>query len=587
MRSWRQLSIATKLPLGIAALLAVVLAGLGLTAWAEVRDSNQRAAAERLESVTLQLATWFSDAIGDRLADLDSVARDHDLAGIVAARSAAGLDSARPLLTSIAASSAEITNVQLWDPNAVPILNTGDAGAPFDREEASRLAGIATQPPGVVGRFRVRGSDISFPLIVPLIHDDVLVGYLAEHHHGSSRESVDQFSSLLGSNARIVVGSELGGEWTDLVTETDAPPPDLDFSQPLHRYTRAGEPVYAFAVTVPSTEWRLLVEFPARAVDAQANAFLRRTALLSAAFIALGGLIGWVASRRMTTPLRRLARAVGSVAAGEPLTEDLRSDRDDEIGRLSEAFTEMAAEVARGREVLEERVRERTFALQAVNAELESFSYSVSHDLRAPLRAIDGFSRILVEDHSAELTTNARHCVSVIARNSRQMGQLIDDLLALSRIGRQELSTTPVDMTSLAETVADEVQRHEPDRAMQIRIDPLPEARGERTLIRQVFMNLLGNAAKFTRPCDQARIEVGSSRENGEIVYYVRDNGVGFDMKYADKLFGVFQRLHRADEFDGTGVGLAIVQRIVLRHDGRVWAESEPGRGSTFYFTLS
>jgi two-component system sensor kinase len=167
------------------------------------------------------------------------------------------------------------------------------------------------------------------------------------------------------------------------------------------------------------------------------------------------------------------------------------------------------------------------------------------------------------------------------------MGQLIDDLLALSRIGRQELSEATIDMTTLAESVADEIRRHEPDRDLRIRIDALPPARGERTLVRQVFTNLLGNAAKFTRPRGSSQIEVGSYRENEKTVYYVRDDGVGFDMKYADKMFGVFQRLHRPDEFEGTGVGLAIVHRIVTRHDGRVWAHGEPGQGATFFFTLS
>jgi len=233
--------------------------------------------------------------------------------------------------------------------------------------------------------------------------------------------------------------------------------------------------------------------------------------------------------------------------------------------------------------------RKRTAeALQATNAELESFSYSVSHDLRAPLRAIHGFARILLEDHKAQLDPEAQRLLGVIDQNTRRMGQLIDDLLAFSRLGRTDIATGPVDMKELAQIVADEIQRGESGRngSLEIRIDPLPPARGDRGLLRQVMSNLLQNAAKFTRDRANARIEVGSRPDGGQTVYYVKDNGAGFDARYADKLFGVFQRLHSTEQFDGTGVGLAIVKRIVQRHGGRVWAEGKVDQGATFYFTL-
>jgi PAS domain S-box-containing protein len=225
-------------------------------------------------------------------------------------------------------------------------------------------------------------------------------------------------------------------------------------------------------------------------------------------------------------------------------------------------------------------------ALRETNAELESFSYSVSHDLRAPLRAIHGFARILVEDHGAGLDPEAARLLGVIDENTRRMGQLIDDLLAFSRLGRKELETARVDMAELVRTVADDVRRAAADRPLDIAIGPLPPARGDREMLRQVITNLLDNAAKFTRRRAPGRIEVGHRTNGPETWYYVKDNGAGFDPRYAGKLFGVFQRLHRADEFEGTGVGLAIVQRIVLRHGGRVWAEGQVDAGATFFFTL-
>jgi signal transduction histidine kinase len=238
--------------------------------------------------------------------------------------------------------------------------------------------------------------------------------------------------------------------------------------------------------------------------------------------------------------------------------------------------------VSRHAEELERRVVERTAALEAANKELESFSYSVSHDLRAPLRAVDGFAKILEEDYGARLDAEGRRLLGVVRSSSKHMGQLIDDLLDLSRLGRLALGKRPVDMASLAREVAQELPRG--DAAVDI--GPLPACHADPRLLRQVWANLIGNALKYSGKRAGAHVELGGREEPGESVYWVRDNGVGFDMRYVGKLFGVFQRLHGADEFPGTGVGLAIVQRIVARHGGRVWAEGRPGEGACFHFSL-
>jgi PAS domain S-box-containing protein len=237
-------------------------------------------------------------------------------------------------------------------------------------------------------------------------------------------------------------------------------------------------------------------------------------------------------------------------------------------------------------EELEQRVEERTAQLEAANQELEAFSYSVSHDLRAPLRAIDGFSRLLLEDYSSRLDGEGQRFLNVIRGNTQQMGQLIDDLLAFSRLGRKGIARSRVEMAELARSVAEELRQLEPGRELSLVIEPLEAAQGDATLLRQVFVNLIGNALKFTRGQPQAAIEIGCHRAGRENLYYVKDNGVGFEMQYAHKLFGVFQRLHAKEEFEGTGVGLAIVQRIIHQHGGRVWAEGKPGAGAIFYFTL-
>ena len=224
--------------------------------------------------------------------------------------------------------------------------------------------------------------------------------------------------------------------------------------------------------------------------------------------------------------------------------------------------------------------------LEATNAELGAFSYSVSHDLRAPLRAIDGFSRIVIEDDEHTLTESQRRYLGLIRENTRAMGDLIDDLLAFSRLASQPVTREPVDTAALVEELERELSSAEPARTIEFANGHLPVVAADPALVRQVFANLLGNAIKYSRARTPSRITVGAEQCDGELVFSVADNGVGFDMRYAEKLFQVFQRLHRAEDYEGTGVGLAIVQRIVTRHGGRIWAESVPGESAAFHFTL-
>ena len=244
------------------------------------------------------------------------------------------------------------------------------------------------------------------------------------------------------------------------------------------------------------------------------------------------------------------------------------------------------AQVCQLNEELEERVSERTAELTAANKELEAFSYSVSHDLRAPLRGIIGYSQLILEDYAVRLDTEGQRLLGVIAAEALRMSQLIDDLLTFSGLGRQRVQMTDVDMTALALSAFQSLIATHLPKAPQLNIKTLPPARGDSAMLRQVFVNLLDNAIKFSRVRKDATIEIGGSCDQDQNVYYVKDNGVGFDEKYIAKLFGVFQRLHAEEEFAGTGVGLALVQRIILRHGGKVWAGSKLGKGATFYFAI-
>ncbi|HEY2646592.1 MAG TPA: ATP-binding protein, partial [Candidatus Acidoferrales bacterium] len=244
-------------------------------------------------------------------------------------------------------------------------------------------------------------------------------------------------------------------------------------------------------------------------------------------------------------------------------------------------------QILRFNEDLELRVRERTAELEAANRELEAFSSSVSHDLRGPLHVIDGFATMLEESHVQMLTFEGMKYLDHIHRSVKEMSRIIEDLLKLSRLGRQELTLQPTNLDDLLKPILAEIQTGVSDRKFQWIVESLPPVQCDQGLVTQVFTNLLSNAAKYTRHRDLAIVEIGQTSIQGEQVIFVRDNGAGFDMKDSKMLFRAFQRLHRNDEFEGTGVGLATVRRIIERHGGRVWAQSEVDKGAAFYFTLS
>jgi signal transduction histidine kinase len=328
----------------------------------------------------------------------------------------------------------------------------------------------------------------------------------------------------------------------------------------------------------------------------------------------------WLQST-ITTPIIAMREVAQQVVDTRDFSLRAAKSTDDEIGYLADAFNAMLAEIGQRtqaleqsnaslaqeiheREIaqralldaeeelkrfnaqLEQRVAERTAELAAANKELESFSYSVSHDLRAPVRAIAGFSRLLAQHHEADLNGEAKRKLGIVRSEAARMGTLIDDLLAFSRLGRQPIQMSVVDMEELVRINVRTLDADPQAGKPELRIGTLPKARGDRGLLAQVWANLLANAYKFSGKSEHPAIEVNAMSDAAEHVYSVRDNGVGFDPRYASKLFGVFQRLHDPAEYPGTGVGLALVHRIIARHGGRVWAEGEPGVGATFYFSL-
>jgi signal transduction histidine kinase len=312
------------------------------------------------------------------------------------------------------------------------------------------------------------------------------------------------------------------------------------------------------------------------------------TVALILAALGISNTLGILIVRQIVHPIQTMASTAQAISAGD-LSRQVEIASRDELGVLANAFNSMTTQLRLLINSLERRVTERTAQLEASNKELEAFTYSVSHDLRAPLRHIVGFIQLLQRREEGQLDETSLRYLNTIAESADRMGLLIDDLLAFSRTGRIEMQSRRVELGKLVRQVQQELLADVEDRRVTWQIDPLPSVQGDPVLLRQVWTNLLSNAIKFTAPRPEARIEIGalpSESESDTATLFIRDNGVGFDPRYAHKLFGVFQRLHQKEEFDGTGIGLATVKRIVERHGGKVWAESELGHGATFYMTL-
>jgi signal transduction histidine kinase len=329
-------------------------------------------------------------------------------------------------------------------------------------------------------------------------------------------------------------------------------------------------------------------------------------AVLAGALVVAFAISAWLQST-ISKPILAIRDVARDVVEKRDFSLRARRTTNDEVGYLADAFNDMLSEIG-SRTValqqsnetlaladedlkklnaqLEERVVERTSQLAQANQELESFSYSVSHDLRAPVRAIAGFSKLLAEQNEQQLDDEAKRKLNIVRSEAARMGTLIDDLLAFSRLGRQSLQMRSVDMEELVRMNFQTLSAQYPAGSVELRVEALPHAIGDRSLLAQVWANLLSNALKFSAKRDKPAIEVNAIADEREFTYFVRDNGAGFDPRYTSKLFGVFQRLHDSAEFAGTGVGLALVHRIVTRHGGRVWAEGKPDAGATFYFTL-
>jgi signal transduction histidine kinase len=332
---------------------------------------------------------------------------------------------------------------------------------------------------------------------------------------------------------------------------------------------------------LPDLGWAVAYGVPTATALAPLDALTRGILSASVVLAALIGVGVFILARRTVAPLARLAAAAQTVGTGD-FSRRIEATDGDEIGQLAEEFNRMAGALSEK----DAEVRRRAAELESSNRELEAFSYSVSHDLRAPLRAMDGFSLALLEDCGDKLDEEGKDTLGRIRAASQRMGTLIDDLLGLSRVNRAVLNHKRIEISAIAREIADALQQGQPGRAVKWEIEEGLALRADRALIEIALRNLIENAWKFTGKTARPVIRVGALEREGGKAYFVADNGAGFDMAYSESLFGAFQRLHHADEFPGTGIGLAIVHRIIRRHDGEIWAQAKPGEGAAFFFTV-
>ena len=586
MTFWSRQSIAVKLPLVFALVLFVLGSVMAIVSYLEVRNTVVGIASERLEQATTQMSTLLGNSARQRRTAMQQLMQLPAIRNLLQNRT--GSAELESTVKSYLGNASQIGGVELWDASGARVFAMG---AVFDHPTGDRLAAYLQElnnTTAVVGRLRPDGDGLAYPVGGRIEENGETLGYVVERRRitnpSQTQQTIALLSSLIGNGATIVVGNADGTAWSNLLERVTGVPITAGDSGRRLEYRRDGTPeLFAFARPIEATPWLVAVEFPRSVVMAPADRLIRRSSLIAFTLLLIAAAIGWAFSRSITTPLARVTRAA-QAAADLQHVEPIEMERHDELGSLAESFNIMTARVEQARADLEQRVAARTAELTNVNRELESFSYSVSHDLRAPLRAIAGFVQILEEDHGGSFNAEAKRSLERVKVNASRMGQLIDDLLAFAQIGRVSLHPQRVDLNHIAHTMAEEALAAA-ERPVKLTIEPLPPCVGEPVLLKQVFANLLSNAVKFSARAEHPQITVGALTD-GETTYFVRDNGAGFDERFAEKLFGVFQRLHRTVEFEGTGVGLAIVQRIINRHGGRVWAEGKVNQGATFYFTL-
>jgi signal transduction histidine kinase len=588
----RGLSIKLKLPLLIGGLVVAVTGVYAVAAYRAMARAAVTVATGRLTTVTDQLAQALHTSRNQLVAHVDSIASRPPIAAYLGRPAASRSAAALAALVPPEERGQSIAGVALWSADRRRLLSQGEAPRRGLAADSTLLQAAAKSDSAVIGLFHLAGDSIAYPVAARVGTSARPLGYVVEWRWvvGTAR-SREQTNQLVGTNAHIYLGNTGGDIWSDLTRPVAGPPVDVTHATGLLRYDRAGVgPTYAVARHIDGSPWLVLVEYPVQAVLAPARIALSRLALIGVIILVLGLAATWALSRTLTRPLTGLTHAAETVAAGDyaPLVGINPDPRGDELGRLAAAFDTMVQRVAESQQRLEDRVRARTAELQERNEELEAFAYSISHDLRAPLRAMGGFSQALLEDYGDKLDQTGKQYAERVVAGANTMDQLIRDLLAYSRITRSELRLTSLDLHHAMQSATEQVANEVAARHARLVVDePLPEVVGHETTLAQVLANLLANAIKFVPAERTPDVHVRAERRDGRVRVWVEDNGIGIAPEHHERIFRVFERLNPAEDYPGTGIGLAIVRKGVERMGGRVGVESPPGGGSRFWIDLS
>ena len=586
--SLSNMSIRNRLTLLIGSLVFVIIAIAIWASYRGVRDAAIEVGRARLVSLTQQLAGLSQQSGVDLLSKTSIAANDPAILAFLRSPSAATRHEASAILQQFAPPrDPNSLNAELWKADYTLALVIPDGASIPSVDQEPELKQCSVEPFKSVSALRVLNDAITYTATAAAMDTTGKpLGYLVRWRRLSpAPDARKRLSDLLGSEAALFYGNARGDVWTDMEKVVPTPPSGLASTLEITHYAREGKSVMALGRPIIGTPWFVVIEFPDQVFLTPGNLFLRRMVLIGLVLLLLGLAGAFALSRSITKPLYSLTHAA-SVISGGDYSYIVNIRRTDELGALASAFNVMVVKARDSQRLLEQSVQERTAQLQSANQELEAFSYSVSHDLRAPLRHINGFSQALLEDYGDKLDEVGKGYLHDVRGASQQMGHLIDDVLQLARVTRSEMHREVVNLSELAHSVVGDLQKGEVGRRATFYIEEGLLTRGDNRLLRIMLSNLLGNAWKFSSKREGAEIAFGKTHQDGEACYFVRDNGAGFDMTYVDKLFGAFQRLHTVDEFDGTGIGLATVQRVVRRHGGRVWAQGAVDQGAIFYFTI-
>jgi len=579
-------SIQWRLTLLICLLLLTVVLAYSWVSYSKIKQASIEASKTRLESLSGQLGNMFGQSAQAVVSATRTAAAQPAIKQFLKSGGKDSIPAARKRLQLLIQDTTWTIALLTTAKGELLLSSDSNRVPPINADIALNLAGSRPDT-GVIGKVFHLDTLMYYPVTAAVFSGKDLVGYLVRWRQmQTSPQAILQFSQLVGEDVTLYVGNTDGSLWTDLQKPVNFIPTDLQQTKDLPLYARSnGQQMLASVKPIPHTKWRVLTERPYKKIIGPATAFLQMAISTGIVIIIIGALLAWAISRSITRPLQKLAVATTAIESGNYATAVSVQSRD-ELGQLARMFNAMTEKVQQSQKNLEEKVQRRTAQLEATNQELEAFSYSVSHDLRAPLRAVSGYAMILKEDYTEKLDEEGNRILHMIVNNARMMGLLIDDLITFSKIGRKETQYRPVEMKLLIDSCIQELQPLRGDQPLNIKVGSIAPCFGDGNLLKQVWMNLISNAIKYSSKEKTPLIEIGSRMEADRIIYFVRDNGVGFDMKYADKLFGVFERLHSQDEFEGTGIGLALCKRIIHKQGGEIWADATKGFGATFYFSI-